>query len=367
MKKIALMVSNLCTLGGTERVTANLSKDLSQYYDCTIITQWCNGKYAYDIDKKIKIFNLYDKQKRLRYIAVDAVKKIREYILKNKIEVVIVVGRNNGIIPLLVKLCTKVKLVYCEHSSLISYKFYNESIKQKIYRKLLQTMLYHVPDCVVTLTDKSREHYKNSSMPCCRIYNAIDENLRDMNYKYDINLKKIITVGRIDYAKGYEYLIEVAKKVFTNHPDWRWDIYGNESLNIDYSYKLKEKVKNEGLKDKIIFYGDCSNIYDMYKEHSFLVMTSRYEGFGMVLIEAKANGLPLISFDIEAGPSDIIRNGIDGYLVKPFDIDTMAERICELIEDGNKRTSFSQAACGNLEKFSSNTITRQWIELIERV
>ena len=367
MKKIALMVSNLCTLGGTERVTANLSKDLSQYYDCTIITQWCNGKYAYDIDKKVKLFNLYDKQKRLRYIVFDAVKRIREYILKNKIEVVIVVGRNNGIIPLLVKLCTKVKLVYCEHNSVVSYRFYNESIRQKAYRRLLQTMLYHVPDCVVTLTDKDLAYYKNSSMSCCRIYNAIDENLLNINCKYDVNSKKIITVGRVDYQKGYEYLIEVAKKVFSKHPDWQWDIYGNESLNINYSCQLKNEVKKEGLEDRVIFHGDCSNIYDVYKEHSFLVMTSRYEGFGMVLIEAKANGLPVISFDIEAGPSDIIRNGIDGYLVKAFDVNSMTEKICEFIEHDDKRYSCSQAAAGNLGKFSSKTITKQWIELIERI
>ena len=367
MKKIALMVSNLCTLGGTERVTANLSKDLSQYFDCTIITQWCNGEYAYDIDDKVKVFNLYNKQKRLRYIVWDAVKRIREYILKNKIEIIIAVGRNNGIIPLLVKLVTPVKLIYCEHNSVVSYKFYKESLKNKLHRKLLQTMLYHIPDYIVTLTEKDLAYYKNTSMPCCTIYNAIDDKLLKQEHEYDVNSKAIITVGRIDYQKGYEYLIEVAKKVFAKHPDWHWDIYGNESLNLKYSNILKNKIREEDLNGNVKFHGDCRTIYDIYHQYSFLVMTSRYEGFGMVLIEAKANGLPTLSFDIEAGPSDIIRNAIDGYLIPPFDIDKMANKICELIEDKERRVLFSKNSRDNLDKFSPKVIVKKWIDIINYI
>ena len=84
----------------------------------------------------------------------------------------------------------------------------------------------------------------------------------------------------------------------------------------------------------------------------------------MVLLEAKAKKLPSVSFDIHSGPSDIIRDGVDGYLVKPFDVDEMAEKISELIESPALRQQFSDAAWGNLNQFRKETIISQWIELI---
>ena len=93
-------------------------------------------------------------------------------------------------------------------------------------------------------------------------------------------------------------------------------------------------------------------------------MTSRREGLGMVLLEAKAKKLPLVSFDIHAGPSDIIRDGIDGYLVPPFDTDAMAEKICYLIEHPEARKDFSNHAYGNIDKFRKETILEKWKKLI---
>lgn len=196
MHKIALMVSNLCLHGGTERVTVNLSKELNKYYDCRIITRWCNGEYAYDLDPYIEVFNLYNHEERFRHIFIDATRRIRKYILDEGIEAIIVVGRNNGIIPLLVKLSTPVKLIYCEHNSLLSYEFMNESFRQKVYRKILQQLMLHVPDGVVTLTNRDLAHYQGTSMRACSIYNNIDDRLLT-DSKYDCESKKIITVGRM--------------------------------------------------------------------------------------------------------------------------------------------------------------------------
>lgn len=362
MEKIALMVSNVCTLGGTERVTANLSKDLSQYFDCTIITQWCNGEYAYPIANNVKVFNLYDKQKRLRYIAFNAVKRIREYVMKNNIEMIIVVGRNNGIIPLLVKLVTPVKLIYCEHNSIASYRFYNESLKAKVYRNLLQIMLYHIPNCVVTLTKKDLAYYQNTNMPCCTVYNAIDDKLLDDIIEYNVDSKKIITVGRIDYQKGYEYLIEVAKRVLEKYPDWTWDVYGDGIAS--YKSKMLSMVKKYGLEGKLNFKGNTDKIYSLYNNYSFYVMTSRYEGLPMVLLEAKSKKLPIVSFDINSGPSDIVRDEVDGYLVKGFNTEVMFEKISYLIKHSEVRKKFSANTYGNIDKFRKENITKQWIKII---
>ena len=97
-----------------------------------------------------------------------------------------------------------------------------------------------------------------------------------------------------------------------------------------------------------------------------MVMTSRHEGLPMVLLEAKAKKLPLVSFDIETGPSEIIRDNVDGFLVSPFDINAMSEKICKLIENPELRQRFSDNAYGNIDKFKKETIVAKWINLIDR-
>ena len=361
--KIALMVSNLCTLGGTERVTAKLSEELSREYDCYILTQWKTGEYAYPIAENVKVFNLYDWKRRFRYSALETVRRFREYIRREGIEVVIVVGRNNGLYPLLVKMVTNVKMIFCEHNSLTLYQFYEESFKAKGYRRLLQYLIKKESDCIVTLTERTLQHYKNTKVPLCSIYNMVDENLFDDSAIYDYNSRAIVSVGRIDYQKGYEYLIDAAKKVFARHSDWHWDIYGDGEEG--YTNQIQDLISGNGLGNHVFLKGKCDHMYDMYSHYGIYVMTSRYEGLPMVLLEAKAKKLPLVSFDIHAGPSDIIRDGVDGYLVPPFDTDAMAEKICYLIEHPEVRKDFSDHAYGNIDKFRKETIMEKWNDLIE--
>ena len=363
--KVALMVSNLCTMGGTERVTANLSRDLAQRYDCHIITQWDTRNHAYDIAEGVKVFNLYPEKRRLRHMAWDATKRIKQYVEAEGIEVLIAVGRNNGILPLLVKLCTSVKLVYCEHNSVASYQFYKESLKQKIHRILLQEMLYHVPDEVVTLTEKDLEYYKGHAIKSCRIYNALNENLLAGSISYDEKAKKIITVARLDWQKGFEYLFPVAKKVLAMHPDWSWDVWGDG--DEPYKSEVLRRYKESGLAERLYFKGTSHRIYDLYKNYGIYVMTSRHEGLPMVLLEAKAKRLPLVSFDIHSGPSDIILDGVNGYLVAPFDVEAMAERIDFLIEHPEVRRAFSARAYDNIDGFRKEAVMKQWVDLINDV
>ena len=119
------------------------------------------------------------------------------------------------------------------------------------------------------------------------------------------------------------------------------------------------------LEQNVLLMGANNNIYDVYKDYSFFVLTSRFEGFGMVLLEAKSNNLPTISFDIESGPADIIRDKVDGYLIPPFDIVTMSEKIEHLINNEDTRLYFSKNARGNLNEFSKERIIKQWRNLLD--
>lgn len=195
------------------------------------------------------------------------------------------------------------------------------------------------------------------------IYNFIDDNLLFSDFSYNNNTMKIMTVGRIEYDKGIEELIEVAKLVFLKHSDWQWHIYGDGK--IEYINKIIKILKDNRLEDNIILKGKSNNIYELYNNYSLFVMTSHHEGLPMVLLEAKAKKLPIVSFDINSGPSDIIRDGIDGFLINPFDCQKMADKICELIENPELRQKFSDNAHGNIDKFSKEKIIKQWCDLID--
>lgn len=369
IKKVTLFVSNLCTAGGTERVTSSLGNELVKKYHCSIITLFKDKKIFFDINKKIKIINIYSKNQRLRKIFISSIVSMIRILKENEIQIIIVVGRNNNIMPLIAGYFTKTKIIFCEHSSIVGYKVRKETLKEKIYRKIFQFLIIKLSYRIVVLTQKEYLLYqqlyninKNKMLIIHNFYN--NELLCNLRY-YNKYSKQIISVGGLNYAKGYEYLIEVAKLVFEKYPDWQWHIYGDGEQN--YKNQIINLIKKNNLENHIILQGNHSNIYDLYQDYSFLVMTSRYEGFGMVLLEGKTKKLPLVSFDINSGPSDIIRDGIDGFLIKPFDCKTMADKICELIEKPELRQKLSDNAHGNLDKFNKEKIIKQWCDLIDTI
>ena len=368
MKKIALIRENLCDFGGCERVCVTLSNELSCFYDVSLINLYRN-KSAYDINKKIKCVYLRNNKLRLRYSLIQDIKNLRNYLLENHIKIILIIGGTAALQTILATRGLNIKVVFCQHNSIVAdLRFKN--LKEKIYRFILNKMIKIFSDRIIVLTKKDLEEYFINKLEVKRwklknIYNFISNELYRTNNKYNLRSKKIITVGRFDYSKGYEYLVQVAKSIFTKHPDWQWHIYGDgEKI---YKHQIIDLINKNNLEKHIILQGNHSNIYDLYQDYAFSVMTSRYESFGMVLVEAKAKKLPLVSFDINSGPSDIIRDGIDGFLIKPFDCKTMADKICELIEKPELRQKLSDNAHGNLDKFNKEKIIKQWCDLIDTI
>ena len=368
MKKIALIREDLCIPGGCERVCVNLSNELSKFYDVHLINLYKN-KSAYAINEKVKFIFLRNNKLRLRYSLIDDVKFLRSYLINNNIEIVLIIGGTAVLQTILATRGLDIKVVFCQHNSIIA-DLLVKSLKEKVYKLILNKLIKNFSDSIIVLTQKDLEEYFINKLNVKRenlknIYNFISDKLYKTNNKYNLGSKKIITVGRINYAKGYEYLMQVAKSVFAKHPDWEWHVYGDGEEN--YKQQIINLIKQNNLEKHIILQGNHSNIYDLYPDYAFSVMTSRYESFGMVLVEAKAKKLPLISFDINSGPSDIVRNGVDGFLIKPFDCEAMADKICELIENPELRQRLSDNAHGNLDKFSKEKIIKQWCDLIDAI
>jgi glycosyltransferase involved in cell wall biosynthesis len=173
------------------------------------------------------------------------------------------------------------------------------------------------------------------------------------------NQKQVIFVGRLNEQKGLEYLIETWERVHQKHKDWILQIYGDgEQREL-----LLHLISEAKLKDAVVVNHSTRQIMDKYLESSIFLLTSRFEGFGMVLIEAMACGVPVVSFDCPWGPADIIKNGEDGFLVEYLNTTEAAEKVVQLIESPELRMKMGIRARENVQRYSRNTVMKQWIEL----
>ncbi len=173
--------------------------------------------------------------------------------------------------------------------------------------------------------------------------------------------KRIVAVGRLDYQKGYDLLLRAWLKVEQAHPDWRLDIFGDG----EEKPKLLSQMAAEGLRN-VTFHPVTTNIYGEYRKSDFLVCSSRWESFGLVLIEAMACGIPAVSFDCDNGPRNIIADGEDGLLVKKCDVEELAVTVCRMIEHKAMRLRMGAAACKNITRFQEKTIIEQYLAFLTK-
>lgn len=167
--------------------------------------------------------------------------------------------------------------------------------------------------------------------------------------------KQVIAVGRYVYQKGFDLLLEVWSLVVQQHPDWKLKIYGggNRESYIKQAQEL-------GIEKHCMLEPATSDITGKYCESSIFVLSSRFEGFGLVLVEAMSCGLPCVSFACPCGPKDIISENKDGFLVENGNIKVMASRLCQLIENEKLRKQMGEQALFKSRKFNINEIGKKW-------
>ena len=168
--------------------------------------------------------------------------------------------------------------------------------------------------------------------------------------------KVILAVGRLDNQKNFPGLIDIWALIAKDYPDWKLRIVGEGYTDT----RILQKVKEYSLEGQFELCPFTSNVQEHYLSSSIFTMTSDFEGFGLVLVEAESMGLPLVSYACPCGPRDIIRDGQDGFLVERGDMKTFAARLRQLIEDEELRRRMGQAAKVNSQRFSLDNVMKQW-------
>jgi glycosyltransferase involved in cell wall biosynthesis len=173
--------------------------------------------------------------------------------------------------------------------------------------------------------------------------------------------KRVIAVGRYVYQKGFDLLLQAWTIIEKQFSDWELVVFGDGNRE-PYEHQMKELGID---KNRCCLNGPTADIQKEYVNSSIFAFSSRFEGFGMVLVEAMACGLPVVSFACPCGPKDIVRDGEDGFLVENGNVDDLAQQLMKLMADDNLRTVFAHRAHQDVQRFNMEHIALRWKSLFE--
>lgn len=364
MKRIAYIIEGMYNSGGMERVLSVVANSLCKDYDLTVITLQQKGREHYfKLEDDIHCHDLW-----IVDIAdgKEIKQKLAKYLHEQHFNTVISLG---GIdFYYLHSIKDGSRKIFWYHFAIDIAKTTwigpNPSVAKRIKAEF-QTWrrIYHARkyDKIVVISKADLSAWKRYTNNAMLIYNPVTiSNAQPA----DMQSKAVISVGRLDYQKGYDYLIDAWKVVAEKHSDWHLNIYGEGLLRE----KLQKQIGQLQLTSFITICGRVTNIEDEYTRHSIYVMSSRAEGLGLVLLEAASCGLPLVAFDCPSGPSEIIEDGKNGFLIeKVGDVQGMADRICLLIENTSLRNKMGGEALGVTNKFSISEISKRWMSLLNNM
>lgn len=338
--------------GGTERMAAWLANTLCETHSVHMLSlRLSKGSVFYPLKDTVSHETVPAFPGKLGIYK--QIRWIHSYIKSHGIDRVINVDMGMGFYGILAAKGTPARVITWEHGN-----YYN-NWGSRLFPHL-RRYAAKKSDAVVLLTEKDRQNYdthiKNHA-PITVIGNPATYH----NHPYDSTSRTILSVGHLLANKGYHRVVEMGKKILPSRPDWKWVICGEGPERS----RLEAEIRAAGLENQILLPGLTRDMDTQYKNAAIQVLTSDMEGLPMTLLEGKGWGLPLVAFDIMTGPSDIIDDGVNGYLIKPFDLEAMAGRLAALMDDCALRQRLSANSTVGMERFSERQLLRQWEELLK--
>lgn len=356
--KLLYITNGITGSGGLERVLSVKASLLADNFGYEVHLLRLNESQKdpfFSFSEKLKFHTVAVSGNPLHYF-LQYKKGIQKVVHETKPDIISVCddGLKGFLLPFIIQ--TKAKWIHESHASLqLSNVGSGLSFFKKIQHSLKQFLGKRF-STIVLLTEGNKKEWSAKNL-------VIIPNLLPFQ-SYSVSTlqnKKIIAVGSFSYNKGYDLLLQIWRNVVFDFPEWELNIYGSrthENLHLVASHL---KLTN------INFHDPVGNIEEKYLGSSIMVLPSRSEGFGMVLIEAMNCGLPVISFNCPNGPKDIITEGEDGFLIESGDVERFAEKLRKLMESEGLRQKMGARARLNSLKYHPNEIVTQWDQLFKNL
>lgn len=351
-----LFICPKLTGGGAERVCANIANGLRRRGHVVGILTDLNAPITYDVDKGIDLY-----PKKVAYRRLPSVKEffnVFHVIKTTKPDVVVSILYDSATFAKIasVLLCG-IPVVASDHNVMERPPYAKFHYRQYLDKFLVNRYL----DYLTVLTKADLDCISRKIKNACVMHNPLElEPVLEIPPKENI----LLSVGRLDYwqVKGFDLLIKAWKSISDKYPNWKLRIVGSGSDQaVAYLKSIAGDLKT------IQFEPYKKEIIEEYRRAEIFVLSSRYEGWGLVLLEAMSQGCACIACDYKGRQSEIIDNGYNGLICKVDDIKELAQKMETLIDNKERRSYYQRNAIISLEEYSINNISGQWEQLLMRI
>ena len=369
--KIIYICKVFAVWGGLERVWTDKMNALAEipgYEICLVTTDQGDHKVPYPLNENVRHIDF-----GIRFTQQYEYKGLKRYwiyrklvkLFLDKMKIFLATERPNVLVTIaseyvdfIVECKGDIPLVVESHGTFNRPFHMQEMTITNCIKRYFHNKALSKADRIVALTHGDAEQWRTINPNVSVIANIVTMNNTD-DYS-NCEAKRVIFVGRMDSQKGYQYLDAIWRIVEKRHPDWRLDIYG-EGADLSENHSLIPQGEH------VYPHPQTLDILNKYKESSILVLTSVYEPFGLVMPEAMSCGIPVVAFDCPYGPSTIITNGKDGFLIDCYDVEALANQLCLMMENEALRKEMGQNAILSAKRFTKDKIIPQWINLFENL
>lgn len=374
-KKIAYCIHSTFNSGGMERILSLKANYLVQYYGYEVViitTNQCNRPSFYDFDKRIRFVDLgidYSPSSNTHFVC-QLVRRIN-----------LLIQHKRKLFSVLYEITPDITISMFEReiTFLPSIKDGSKKVLEFHYSRFVRKL--RNPKGVFKIVSIFNDWRERRAIPRYDKFVVLTKEDEYLWGKYDniicipnpsvpfpdskssLDRKIVLAIGRLSYQKGFDRLILAWSIIAKQCPGWKLNIYGSG----EQQQLLENLIKSLNCTDSISIFPPTPKIGEIYKNTSLLALSSHFEGFPMVILEGMSCGVPIVSFDCQCGPKDIIINDYNGKLIKNGDIEAFAESLKELINDDDKRKRMGENAYKTSQAYAIDVIMKAWDKLFNEI